>query len=106
MQEDGVKRDRRNTYINDVPIDRDTFTDFYEQLAAIGFDNYDMNAKAEGTPVVTITFELADGSKDVAEYFNYNSDFYVVRKGSNTSMLVNKQTVTKVINEARKLINK
>ena len=103
VQEDGVKRDRRNTYINDVLIDRDTFTDFYEQLAAIGFDNYDMNARAEGTPVVTITFELADGSKDIAEYFNYNSDFYVVRKGSNTSMLVNKQTVTKVINEARKL---
>lgn len=106
VQEDGVRRDRRNAYINGIAIDRDTFTDFYEQLIAIGFDNYDMNAKAEGTPIVTITFDLADGSRDIAEYYSYNSDFYVVKKGENTSMLVNKQTVAKVLNEAERLVNK
>ena len=40
------------------------------------------------------------------EYYDYNSDFYVVKKGDNTSMLVNKQTVTKVLNEAKKLTEK
>ena len=87
-------------------MDRDTFTDFYEQLVAIGFDDYDTNAEAKGAPAVTITFKLSDGSSDAAEYYDYNSDFYVVKKGDNTSMLVNKQTVTKVLNEAKKLTEK
>ncbi len=103
VQEDGVLRDKRNAYINGKAIDREAFTNFYEQLIGIGFDDIDVNANIQGDPELVITFELADKSKDTAEYYNYNSDFYVVKKGDNTSMLVNKQTVAKVLNEAEKL---
>ena len=84
-------------------MDRDTFTSFYEQLIGIGFDDMDTSAKVQGSPQLVIKFNLTDGSSDTAEYYDYNSDFYVVKKGDNTSMLVNKQTVARVLNEAARL---
>lgn len=103
VQEDGVTRDKRNAYINGKLIEREDFTNFYEQLIGIGFDDIDVTAKAEESPQLVITFNLTDGSKDTAEYYSYNPDFYVVKKGNNTSMLVNKQTVARVLNEAERL---
>ncbi len=103
VQEDGVLRDNRNAYINGKAVNREDFTDFYEQLIGIGFDDIDMSAEPKGEPELVITFVLTDKSKDTAEYYNYNSDFYVVKKGDSTSMLVNKQTVARVLNEAEKL---
>ncbi len=103
VKEDGVLRDKRNTYINGKALDRDTFTSFYEQLIGIGFDDMDTSAKVQGSPQLVIKFNLTDGSSDTAEYYDYNSDFYVVKKGDNTSMLVNKQTVARVLNEAARL---
>lgn len=103
---DGVTKDYRNSYINGVLIDKDTFTNFYELLVGIGFDNMISETYKNDNPAVTITFELSDGSKDTAQYYDYDSSFYIVNKGNDTSMLVSKQTVRKVINMAENLINK
>lgn len=103
---DGVTKDYRNSYINGVLIDKDTFTNFYELLVGIGFDNMVSETYKNDSPTVTITFELNDGSKDTAQYYDYDSSFYIVNKGNDTSMLVSKQTVRKVINMAENLINK
>lgn len=100
---DGVKKDYRNTYINNKLVDKEKFTDFYELLVGIGFDNIVDNANVFGEPGVTITFELSDGSSDAARYYDYDESFYIVSKGDNTSMLVSKQTVRRVLNEAQNL---
>lgn len=101
--DEGVTQDFRNTYINGKLIDRDTFTDFYELLVGIGFDNILTDYKIQGEPEVTITFELSDGSTDTASYYNYDNTFYVVNKGDESSLLVSKQTVRKVLSEAENL---
>lgn len=101
--DEGVTQDFRNTYINDKLVDRDTFTDFYELIVGIGFDEIIDNYTPQGEPEVTITFDLSDGSTDKAEYYNYNNTFYVVNKGDASSFLVSKQTVRKVLSEAENL---
>lgn len=103
---DGVTKDYRNSYINGILIDKDTFTNFYELLVGIGFDNILSETHKGDKPAVTITFELSDGSKDIAQYFDYDSSFYTVNKGDASSMLVSKQTVRKVISMADNLIKK
>jgi hypothetical protein len=103
---DGTKRDNRNTYINGTLVDRDTFSDFYEQICNLSFDDLDENAKASGSPAVTISFKLSDGSEDKAEYYNYNENFYCVKKGEDCSMLINKQAVKKLLEDAEKLSSK
>lgn len=103
---DGVTKDYRNSYINGTLIDKDTFTNFYELLVGIGFDNITSKIYKGDKPAITITFELSDGSKDIAQYFDYDSSFYTVNKGDTSSMLVSKQTVRKVINMADNLIKK
>ena len=103
--DEGVTQDFRNTYINNKLIDRDTFTDFYELLVGIGFDDIIPHYEIQGEPEVTITFELSDGSTDTAHYYNYDNTFYVVNKGGNdeSALLVSKQTVRKVLSEAENL---
>lgn len=100
---DGVKKDYRNTYINNKLIDKDKFTDFYELLVGIGFDNIIDKTETEGNAAVTITFDLSDGSKDIAKYYDYDDSFYIVNKGDDSSMLVSKQTVRKVLSRAEEL---
>lgn len=100
---DGVKKDYRNTYINDKLVEKDKFTDFYELLVGIGFDNIINKTEAEGNAAVTITFDLSDGSKDTAKYYDYDDSFYIVNKGDDSSMLVSKQTVRKVLSRAEEL---
>ena len=100
---DGIQKDYRNTYINNKLVDKDTFTDFYELLIGIGFDNIVNKVEPKSEPAVIITFNLVDGSKNVAKYYDYDSNFFVVNKGDESSLLVSKQTVRKVISEAEKL---
>lgn len=101
--DEGITQDYRNTYINDKLVDRDTFTDFYELLVGIGFDEILTDYEIQGEPAVTITFDLTDGSTDTAQYYNYDNTFYVVNKGDESSLLVSKQTVRKVLSEAENL---
>ena len=74
---DGIQKDYRNTYINNKLVDKDTFTDFYELLIGIGFDNIVKKVDTNGEPALTITFNLVDGSKNEAKYYDYDSNFFV-----------------------------
>lgn len=94
---DGVKKDYRNTYINNKLIDKETFTDLYELLVGISFDNILNNYKFTNSPELTITYTLSDGSKDETKYYNYDDSFYVVNKGNSGAMLVSKQTIRRVL---------
>lgn len=101
--DDGVTQDFRSTYLNGKLIERDVFTDLYELIVGISFDDILNTAKPEGEPEVTITFELTDGSKKVDNYYNYNDSFYIVSQDNNNSLVVSKQTVRNVINKAEEL---
>lgn len=103
--DEGVTQDFRNTYINGTLVDRSTFTDFYELVVGISFDDILTDYEIQGDPEVTITFELSDGSTDTSNYYNYDSSFYVVNKSVNDTgaLLVSKQTVRKVLSEAENL---
>lgn len=100
---DGVTKDYRNSYINGKLVDKDTFTDFYELIVGIGFDNIVNTYTPSGSPALSITFDLSDGTQDTANYYDYDNSFYVVNKGDDVSMLVSKQTVRKVLSEAENL---
>jgi hypothetical protein len=101
--DDGTQRDNRNTYINETLVEREAFSDFYESICALSFDDLDENATTSGEPEVVVSFKMLDGSSDRAEYYNYNDNFYCVKKGDNSSMLINKQAVNKLISDAEKL---
>lgn len=100
---DGVSKDYRNTYINNKLVDKDTFTDFYELIVGIGFDDIMDRTEPESNAEITITFNLMDGSKEVDKYYSYNNSFYIVNKDEGSSMLVSKQTVRRVLSEAERL---
>ncbi len=104
--ENGVTKDYRNTYINDTLIDRDTFTVFYELMTGLTFDEL-KTADAEGEPQAVITYELADGTKDVVHFYNYNDNFFAADKGENSQfdekMLVSKQRVKQITDRAAEL---
>ena len=102
---DGVDKDNRIPYINDKKIDKEDFTKFYEMLVGISFDNIDRNAQPKGEPKLTITFNLEDGESSVAEYFEYDANFLLVKKGESHFAVVSKQTVNKVISRAKELIS-
>lgn len=100
---DGVSKDYRNTYINNKLIDKDTFTDFYELIVGIGFDDILDRTEKENNAEITITFNLMDGSQEIDKYYSYNDSFYIVNKNEGSSLLVSKQTVRKVLSEAERL---
>jgi hypothetical protein len=101
--DDGTQRDNRNTYINGTLVEKKAFSDFYESICALSFDDLDETATPNDEPEVTISFKMLNGGSDKAEYYNYNDNFYCVKKGDNCSMLINKQAVNKLISDAEKL---
>lgn len=100
VDEEGVKRDNRNSYIDGKLIDKDTFGDFYEALVGIGFDSIDFNntENISGEPLVIIEFNLIDGSKNTVNYYNYNDNFYCIKNdGDLVVRLVNKQQISQLV---------
>ncbi len=100
VDEEGVKRDNRNSYIDNKLIEKDNFGDFYETLVGIGFDSVDFDNTIElkGEPSVVIEFNLTDDSRDTVNYYNYNDNFYAVKNDGDLAVrLVNKQQIYKLI---------
>lgn len=100
VDEEGVKRDNRNSYVDGKFIDKDTFGDFYEALVGIGFDSVDFNNTENiiGEPLVIIEFNLIDGSKDTVNYYNYNDNFYCIKNDGDLAVrLVNKQQISQLV---------
>lgn len=99
VDEEGVRRDNRNTYIDGKLIDKEKFGDFYEALVGIGFDSVDFNNTDMNSGLsAVIEFNLTDGSKDIVSYYDYNDNFYYVKNdGDSAIRLVNKQQISQLI---------
>lgn len=105
VDEEGVKRDNRNAYINNKLIDKSKFGDFYEALVGIGFDSVKFDMPLENkNPDMIITYNLVDGKSDIVNYYSYDTNFYYVKDNSNNSILmVNKQQINQLLNNINEL---
>ena len=105
VDEEGVKRDNRNAYINNKLIDKSKFGDFYESLVGIGFDSVRFDMSLENKkPDMVITYNLVDGKNDIVNYYNYDANFYYVKDSINNSILmVNKQQINQLLNQINEL---
>lgn len=104
-QIDGANKDMRNSYINNTLVEREEFTNFYELLAGLGFDAIDQEAVATGEVECTISYGLTSGEIDKIEFYPYNANFYVAKKGENSSMIVSRQSVKQIIDKGLALAN-
>lgn len=100
----GVK-DTRAAYINGALIDSDKFTNLYQLIAGITFDSLDNKNKPEGTPLLSIKYNLTNKGSETVNYYPYkeNPNFYIAEKNGNFSMLVNKQSVDAVFKTTAEL---
>ncbi|MBQ7265641.1 MAG: DUF4340 domain-containing protein [Firmicutes bacterium] len=101
--EEGVLRDNRNTYINDKKIEKKEFSDFYEAVVGLSFDDVVENAAPTGEPVGKITFKLTDGTTDTEEFYDYDTNFYRVKKGEDASFIIDKQDIQTLLTQAKEL---
>ena len=101
--EEGVLRDNRNTYINDKKIEKKEFSDFYEAVVGLSFDDVVENVAPTGEPVGKITFKLTDGITDTEEFYDYDTNFYRVKKGEDASFIIDKQDIQTLLTQAKEL---
>ncbi|MGN1317826.1 MAG: DUF4340 domain-containing protein [Lachnospirales bacterium] len=105
VDSEGVKRDNRNDYIDDILIDKESFGDFYELLSGISFDSIKYNEeKNNSSPLYTITYNLSEGKADKVEFYEYNNSFCYILQNNNL-LLVNKEQLNSLedkINELKK----
>lgn len=104
--DENVKRDNRNTYIDGVLIPKDDFGDFYEALVGIGFDSVDYSGlKPQESAAAVISYKFTDGSEDIVEYYNYNDNFYYIPEDTTGSaLIVNKQQINQLLNKIDSLV--
>jgi len=97
--------DDRKAFLNDKELDKSTFSDFFELLAGITFDETDENAKAASNEAeVVIKYELKDGSFDEVKFLPFNESFYIVEGKPIKGMLVSRQKVKRVFDKAESLL--
>lgn len=97
--------DNRKTYINEKEVDKSTFSDFFELLAGITFDNIDESAKSTNEKAeVVLKYTLNDGTVDEVQFIPYNDSFYIVNGRGIEGMLVSKQNVSRVFSKADEII--
>lgn len=100
--EDGTKKDNRITYVNKRVIERDDFSVFYELLTGLTFDEI-MDKPEIGDKKASIVYDLTDGTQDIIDFYNYNDNFYVAKKGDNSfeqGLLISKQRVKQLVDKA------
>ncbi len=101
--EEGKVTDKRLTILNGKAIEGDDFINFYELLAGLTFDQISDHTEKSGTPSVTLTYTLLDGTTNTTEFYNYNDNFYCVGSEGKYDMLVNKQSVKQIVDKAKAL---
>ncbi|HAG04251.1 MAG TPA: hypothetical protein DCG28_02315 [Lachnospiraceae bacterium] len=104
VDDEGVKRDNRNTYINDKLIEKEKFSDFYEAVTGISFDDIITDYTIEGNVTAKIEYTLSNGETDSIEFHDYDSNFYITEKGKGAYMLVSKQDIRALVDYAQRLI--
>lgn len=93
---DGTKRDKRNIYINGALVPDDKVSTVYEAIVGLQLEDLVANAKVSGEPAGYIEYDLRESDDDRLEFYDYDANFYRVKKGEDTSMLASKQEVQKL----------
>ncbi len=97
--------DDRKSYINGKELDKSSFSDFFELLVGITFDEVDETAQAvSDNPEVVIKYTLKDGSADEIKFLPFNESFYIVEDRPIKGMLVSRQKVRRVFEKADELL--
>ena len=103
---EGVEKDNRNAYVSGKLVKRELFSPFYQNIVGLSFDSIlKENANVSGTPQAVITYVMKDGSKEKIEFYNYDDNYYVAKKGESSTLVVNKQSVRKLFLDAEKVLN-
>ena len=103
---EGIEKDNRNAYVSGKLVKRELFTPFYQNIVGLSFDSIlKENANVSGTPQTVITYVMKDGSKEKIEFYNYDDNYYVAKKGESSTLVVNKQSVRKLFLDAEKVLN-
>lgn len=103
-EEKNVMRDNRKSFINGKEFDDDSFSEFYELLIGITFDNIDENFSVSGEPVVTIKYNLKDGSYQNINFYEYDNSFYLADNGKLDKLVVHKHNVDIMLDKAEQLL--
>ena len=103
---EGIEKDNRNAYVSGKLVKRELFSPFYQNIVGLSFDSIlKENANVSGTPQAVITYVMKDGSKEKIEFYNYDDNYYVAKKGESSTLVVNKQSVRKLFLDAEKVLN-
>ena len=79
---EGIEKDNRNAYVSGKLVKRELFSPFYQNIVGLSF-----------------------GSKEKIEFYNYDDNYYVAKKGESSTLVVNKQSVRKLFLDAEKVLN-
>ncbi|MCL2462293.1 MAG: DUF4340 domain-containing protein, partial [Defluviitaleaceae bacterium] len=91
--------------VNGQVIDSDTFRKFYRIVISLSYEDQIPPFTPTGSPEVTITFHLDDGTNIVTQYYDYNDDFYaVVKNGENLPFVVSKKFFPLMFDSADKML--
>ncbi len=101
--ENGSVKDNRIVLINGNNTESDNFSDFYELLAGLTFDQISGHTEKSGEPAAVLTYTLLDGTVQTTEFYIYNDNFYSIGKDGEYDMLVSKQSIKQIIDKAAAL---
>jgi len=104
IEEKNVMKDNRKGFINGQELDNDSFSEFYELLIGITFDNIDKNYSVSGEPVVSIKYNLKDGSYQNINFYEYDNSFYLADNGKLDKLVVHKHNVDIMLDKAKQLL--
>lgn len=101
--ENGNIKDNRLALLNGKQFEGEDFTDFYELLAGLTFDEITQHSEKSGEPAVKLTYTLLDGQEQTTAFYLYNDNFYCVGMEGEYDMLVSRQSVKQIADRAAAL---
>lgn len=104
IEEKNAMKDNRKSFINGQEFDNDSFSEFYELLIGITFDNIDKSSSISGEPIVSIKYNLKDGSYQNINFYEYDNSFYLVDNGKLDKLVVHKHNVDIMLDKAKQLL--
>lgn len=96
----GNIKDNRDITINGSAVKADGFAAFYELLAGLTFDQITEHTQKSGQPDAVLVYTMLDGSKETINFYDYNSNFYIIDKDGSYDLLISKQSVKQVADRA------
>ena len=91
--------------INGRSVQESAYRVFHEALVGISLDAVLQTYVPEGNPAVTITFHRIDGLDPLVDlYYEYDENFYAIKKEGTGVLLIDKQQIQTMLNAAEDLL--